>query len=118
MTGKKTRVTVREIEFPSIASMCEHYGITRSRWNDALKRCQNPDEALNRCLEFVPARTKKVIINGREFSSIYEAACCYRLNPCSVYTKMSRNKVSAGEAIEQLVKAKNNLKTQKVKENS
>lgn len=103
MTGRKTKITVKGVEYESIAAMCRHYGIIRSRWNDAFKKTNSPDEALDMCLEYEPGRTKKVSIDGMTFGSIDEAASYYKLNPCSVYTKMSRCKVTADKAISMLI---------------
>lgn len=50
---------------------------------------------------------KKVSINGMTFSSIIEASEYFGLNPTSVYTKISRNKISAEEAISSLISRRN-----------
>ncbi|WP_298509838.1 hypothetical protein [uncultured Ruminobacter sp.] len=116
MTGKKTSITVRGKTFESVSAMCRHYGIGRSRWNNVIKRAESPEKALDLCLSYESDSMKKVSINGMTFSSIIEASAYFGLNPTSVYTKISRHKISAEEAISSLISRRNSDSKDEVSE--
>jgi len=98
-TVKKEAIKIKfGKEFKSIPEIARHYDINERSLRE--RHRTHPDETLEKSVELILARTKKVYVYGKQFSNRKEACKFYNINAGSVEEKMRIHGVTLEKAIQ------------------